>query len=64
MLESDIFNHEMSPSQAKLVKCSLAMAGFSSDKWNILHIKHLFSAIYFASVRGTVLEEMKTVYDD
>ncbi len=42
-------NHEMSLSQAKLVQCSLAIVGFSSDKINILqHIKHLFITIALA----------------
>ncbi len=45
-LESACFNHKTTSSQAKLVKCSLAMVAFSLDKINILQsIKHLFSAI-------------------
>ncbi len=45
-LESDTFDHKMSLSQVTLVQCSPAMAGFSSDKINILqHIKCLFSTI-------------------
>ncbi len=44
----------MTSSQAKVVRCSQTMVGFSSDKINILqHFKHLFSAI--ALVPGSLV---------